>query len=77
MGLKNDTKETTNEALGLSMYSNSESTSIVLMTGIGPIQQYVLADIYAWLEAHSGFTSPAAAARIPTSSIPSSNSTSK
>jgi hypothetical protein len=26
MGLKNDTKETTNEALGLSMYSNSEST---------------------------------------------------
>jgi hypothetical protein len=27
MGLKNDTKETTNEALGLSMYSNSESTS--------------------------------------------------
>jgi two-component system, OmpR family, sensor histidine kinase VicK len=23
---KNDTKETTNEALGLSMYSNSEST---------------------------------------------------
>jgi len=25
-------------------------------TGIGPIQQYVLADIYTWLEAHSGFT---------------------
>jgi hypothetical protein len=24
----------------------------------GPIQQYVLADIYSWLEAHSGFTSP-------------------
>jgi hypothetical protein len=38
-------------------------------TGIGPIQQYVLADIYAWLEAHSGFS------RIPTS-IPSSNATS-
>jgi uncharacterized protein len=37
-------------------------------TGIGPIQQYVLADIYAWLESHSGFT------RIPTS-IPSSDST--
>jgi hypothetical protein len=26
MGLKNDTKETTNETLGLSMYSNSKST---------------------------------------------------
>ena len=25
-------------------------------TGIGPIQQYVLADIYAWLESHNGFT---------------------
>jgi uncharacterized protein len=26
------------------------------MTGIGPIQQYVLADLYAWLEAHSGLS---------------------
>jgi uncharacterized protein len=26
-------------------------------TGIGPIQQYVLADIYSWLESHNGFTS--------------------
>jgi uncharacterized protein len=25
-------------------------------TGIGPIQQYVLKDLYAWLESHSGFT---------------------
>ena len=25
------------------------------MTANGPIQQYVLADIYSWLEAHSGF----------------------
>ena len=25
-------------------------------TGIGPIQQYVLADLYAWLEAHSGIS---------------------
>jgi alpha-beta hydrolase superfamily lysophospholipase len=25
-------------------------------TGIGPIQEYVLADIYAWLEAHNRFT---------------------
>ena len=25
-------------------------------TDIGPIQQYVLADIYSWLEPHSRFT---------------------
>jgi uncharacterized protein len=25
-------------------------------TGIGPIQQYVLADVYSWLESHSGMT---------------------
>ncbi|MGB7952827.1 MAG: prolyl oligopeptidase family serine peptidase [Candidatus Nitrosopolaris sp.] len=25
-------------------------------TGLGPIQQYVLADLYAWLEAHSGLS---------------------
>ena len=25
-------------------------------TGVGPIEQYVLADIYAWLEAHSGLS---------------------
>ncbi|MGH9981818.1 MAG: prolyl oligopeptidase family serine peptidase [Nitrososphaeraceae archaeon] len=24
-------------------------------TGIGPIQQYVLADLYSWLESHNGF----------------------
>jgi len=27
----------------------------------GPIQQYVLADLYSWLEAHSGFTNHAIA----------------
>jgi uncharacterized protein len=26
------------------------------LTSFGPIQPYVLADLYAWLEAHSGFT---------------------
>jgi hypothetical protein len=26
------------------------------ITGVGPIEQYVLKDLYAWLEAHSGFT---------------------
>jgi uncharacterized protein len=36
-------------------------------TGIGPIQEYVLADLYAWLEAHSGFT------RVPTSMSSSSS----
>ena len=25
-------------------------------TGIGPFEQYVLADVYAWLEAHSGLS---------------------
>jgi pimeloyl-ACP methyl ester carboxylesterase len=39
-----------------------------LTTG-GPIEEYVLADLYTWLAAHSGFT------HIPTS-IPSSNSSS-
>jgi pimeloyl-ACP methyl ester carboxylesterase len=37
-------------------------------TALGPIQPYVLADLYAWLEAHNGFT------RVP-SVMPSSNST--
>jgi dipeptidyl aminopeptidase/acylaminoacyl peptidase len=46
-------------------------------TGIGPIPEYVLADLYAWLEAHSGFTNHAAAARLPAPSMPSSNSTAK
>jgi hypothetical protein len=27
-------------------------------TGIGPIQEYVLADLYAWLESHSGLSHP-------------------
>jgi uncharacterized protein len=39
------------------------------ITGVGPIEPYVLADLYAWLEAHSGFT------RIPVV-MPSSNSSS-
>ena len=42
--------------LGHAFYPSSQWS-----TGIEPIQQYVLADIYAWLEAHSGFTSPATA----------------
>ena len=38
-------------------------------TDSGPIEPYVLADLYAWLESHSGFT------HTPTS-MPSSNSSS-
>ena len=32
-------------------------------TGSGPIQQYVLANLYSWLESHSGFTNHAACPR--------------
>jgi uncharacterized protein len=41
----------------------------------GPIEQYVLADIYSWLEAHSGFTRFATS--MPSSYSSSSNSTTK
>jgi hypothetical protein len=45
-------------------------------TEIGSIQQYVLADLYAWLAAHSGFTNHAAAeSRMPATTI--SNFTAK
>jgi uncharacterized protein len=37
--------------LGHLFYLSSE-----WQTGIGPIEQYVLRDIYSWLESHSGFT---------------------
>ena len=47
-------------------------------TGSGPIQQYVLANLYSWLESHSGFTNHAAApARFPATAMSSSNSTAK
>jgi hypothetical protein len=39
--------------LGHAFYPSSE-----WHTALGPIQPYVLADLYAWLEARSGFTSP-------------------
>ena len=48
---------------------HSFSPSSQWLTTFGPIEQYVLADLYAWLAAHSGFT------HTPTS-IPSSNSSS-
>jgi hypothetical protein len=39
--------------LGHLFYSSSQWS-----TGVGPIEPCVLADLYAWLEAHSGFTQP-------------------
>jgi hypothetical protein len=40
-------------------------------TEAGPVPEYVLADLYAWLEAHSGFTSPASSSvgRVHKSSL--------
>ena len=42
------------------------------ITGVGPIQQYVLRDLYSWLESHSGLT-PLTASNSSSSS--SSNTT--
>jgi hypothetical protein len=39
--------------LGHLFYPSSE-----WQTGIGPIQPYVLADLYSWLESHSGLSHP-------------------
>jgi pimeloyl-ACP methyl ester carboxylesterase len=52
--------------LGHAFYPSSQWLDV-----FGPIEQYVLADLYAWLEAHSGFTqSPS-----PSSSFSNSSST--
>lgn len=42
-------------------------------TGIGPIQQYVLADIYSWLETHSGLSHSFAIAAASTMETKSSS----
>jgi pimeloyl-ACP methyl ester carboxylesterase len=57
--------------LGHTLYPSSQ-----WQTSSGPIPSYVLADLYAWLESHSGFTSHTTAAAHVTS-ISSSNSTAK
>lgn len=57
--------------LGHLFYPSSE-----WKTAFGSIQQNVLADLYSWLAAHSGFTSPAASSTTSLSSS-SSNSTTK
>lgn len=46
----------TDPNLGHVLYPSSK-----WFTKLGPIQQYVLADLYSWLEAHSGFTRDAIA----------------
>ena len=56
--------------LGHAFYPSSQWS-----TGFGPIPQYVLADLYSWLAAHSGFTNHTTAANA--TSTPSSNSTAK
>ncbi|HEY7080390.1 MAG TPA: hypothetical protein VH500_11860 [Nitrososphaeraceae archaeon] len=60
--------------LGHDLYPSSD-----WVTSFGPIPEYVLADLYSWLEAHSGFTnhSDEAAARLAATTTPSSNSTAK
>jgi hypothetical protein len=45
-----------------------------LVTGIGPIEPYVLADLYAWLEAHSGLSHSYIA--TPTSTLAANSSSS-
>jgi hypothetical protein len=54
--------------LGHSFYPSSQWS-----TTFGPTQPYVLADVYAWLQDHSGFTKPASKSTATT--ISSSNST--
>ena len=58
--------------LGHQFYPSSQWS-----TGIGPIEQYVLADIYAWLEAHSGLShSSVTTASIRNTSSLNTNTTS-
>ena len=55
--------------LGHSFYPSSQ-----WFTGDGPIEPYVLADLYAWLEAHSGISRPYVG--IPTSTLAANTSSS-
>ena len=56
--------------LGHSFYLSSQWS-----TGIGPIEQYVLADLYAWLEPHSGLSHSYATATSTTGTNTSSLNT--
>jgi hypothetical protein len=51
--------------LGHQFYPSSQWSS-----GAGLFEPYVLADIYSWLELHSGFTHIAALSPHPTSLLP-------
>jgi hypothetical protein len=55
--------------LGHAFYPSSQWT-----TAFGPIPSYVLADLYSWLAAHSGFTNHLATAAMNVTSTSSSNS---
>jgi uncharacterized protein len=56
--------------LGHAFYPSSQ-----WFPALGPIQPYVLADLYAWLESHSGFTH--IAAPISSSNVSSSSPTAR
>jgi hypothetical protein len=58
--------------LGHGFYPSSQWSST-----FGPVPPYVLADLYTWLEAHSGFTNHTAAAAAHVTSAQSTNSTAK
>src|SRR3982750_943365 len=55
--------------LGHQFYPSSQ-----WITGVGPFEPYVLADIYAWLETHSGLSYPYVA--TPTSTLGANTSSS-
>src|SRR5215831_7255460 len=55
--------------LGHTFYPSSQWS-----TGIGPIEPYVLADIYSWLESHSGLSHPYVG--TPTSTLAENTSSS-
>lgn len=57
--------------LGHTLYPSSK-----WQTSFGPVPEYVLADLYSWLEAHSGFANHTAAT-VHVTSTPSSNFTAK
>ena len=50
--------------------------SFLWSTTNGPIEDYVLADLYSWIESHSGFTNHATTV-AHVASTSSSNSTAK
>jgi hypothetical protein len=56
--------------LGHQFYPSSQWS-----TGLGPFEPYVLADLYAWLESHSGFTRTPSVMPSSYSSSSSSSST--